>query len=46
LGQIGRAAKAAAPDLEKLRQDPEDYVRRAASEALETISRDTGGERR
>ena len=39
LGQIGPGAEAAVPDLEKLRQDPQDYVRRAAEEALAAILR-------
>ena len=38
-GQIGPQAKAAVPDLEKLRHDPQEYVRRAAGEALAVILR-------
>ena len=37
LGHIGAGAKSALPELEKLRSDPEDYVRQAAAEALAAI---------
>jgi HEAT repeat protein len=38
LGQVGPAAKSALPALEKLRSDPQDYVRQAAAEAVSAIT--------
>jgi HEAT repeat protein len=37
LGELGPAARAARPDLEKLRRDPDPLVRKAAQDALHQI---------